>query len=256
MSNEDLIHDEHGPAAPAPHSPQAGEWPTDTTGDTLAEFLTEQFITLGSGENLAAAIFIADSLRSAYPALAAAAPEPKPGFKPVPNPMLAGSKLSNPKDGLGILKVALSCVSWPVLFEVGIGMLEGALKYGRHNYRVVGVRASVYVDATLRHVGAFWEGEDEDPDSAARLSHITKAITSLTVLRDSMIAGNWVDDRPPVTAPRGWMAALNDKVKALLAQYPEPVPPYTQAGMPKYVGPVDFRTAEEESVSEAPSEVG
>jgi hypothetical protein len=33
-------------------------------------------------------------------------------------------------------------VSAPVLAEVGLGMLEGGHKYGRHNYRAIGVRAT------------------------------------------------------------------------------------------------------------------
>lgn len=104
-------------------------------------------------------------------------------------------KPTNPKDAIGITKAPLSTVSAAVLAEVGVAMLEGASKYGRHNYRGVGVRSSVYYDATIRHLFAWWEGEDLDPDSG--LSHITKAITSLVVLRDAMIQSKVEDDRPP-----------------------------------------------------------
>lgn len=133
-------------------------------------------------------------------------------------------KPSNPKDALGIGKVPSSVIPLPVLAEIGVGMLEGALKYGRHNYRVIGVRGSVYYDATRRHLDLWWEGENDDPDSG--LSHITKAITSLIVLRDAMTQESWVDDRPP-PSKLGWMNALNEKVKKLLAKYPNPVPAYT-----------------------------
>jgi hypothetical protein len=120
-------------------------------------------------------------------------------------------KVSNPKDAVGTAKVPASTVSQAVMIELhqylgmpvnpmvqaelGLGMMEGALKYGRHNYRAVGVRASVYFDALFRHWGAWWLGQDIDPDSG--LNHITKAIATLTVLRDSMLQENWVDDRPP-----------------------------------------------------------
>jgi hypothetical protein len=137
-----------------------------------------------------------------------------------------GTKPSNPKDVLGIRKVAISCIPWTVIWELGIAMLEGALKYGRHNYRAVGVRASVYFDAAVnRHLAAWWEGEDTDEES--QINHVTKAIACLTVLRDSMIRGNWVDDRPPRSDP-GMIRRMNDKVAALLSRYPEPVAPYTQ----------------------------
>jgi hypothetical protein len=136
-----------------------------------------------------------------------------------------GKKPSNPKDALGSAKTPLSTVSTPVIAELGVAMLEGALKgYGRHNYRVIGVRAGVYYDAAFRHMAAWWEGEDDDPDSG--LSHITKAIASLVVLRDGMIMGNFFDDRPP-RPPQGWLARLNEKTKAMLARYPNPTPPYT-----------------------------
>lgn len=108
------------------------------------------------------------------------------------------SKLSNPKDVCGVRKAPMSTVSAAVLAEIGVAMLEGSCKYGRHNYRAAGVRASVYYDATMRHLMAWWEGEDIDPDSG--MSHITKAITSLVVLRDAMIQGMVDDDRAPSSA--------------------------------------------------------
>lgn len=130
-------------------------------------------------------------------------------------------KPTNPKDSVGIKKAPLSTISAPVLMEVGVAMLEGARKYGRHNYRDAGVMASVYYDATLRHLMGWWEGEDIDPDSG--LSHITKAIASLTVLRDSMIKGNWVDDRPPVISTT-WMKELNKKAEEVIEKYPDAKP--------------------------------
>jgi hypothetical protein len=140
----------------------------------------------------------------------------------------AATKPSNPKDALGIKKASLSCVPAPVLFEVGIGMQEGACKYGRHNYRAIGVRGSVYYDAAMRHLMSWWEGEDIDPDSG--LNHITKAITSLIVLRDAMIQNKFSDDRPPKS--EDWLNALNAKAEALNEKYPSPVAPYTNHNTP------------------------
>lgn len=135
------------------------------------------------------------------------------------------SKPTNPKDAFGIKKASLSCVSSPVLMELGIAMQEGACKYGRHNYRVIGVRASVYYDATMRHLMSWWEGEDIDPDSD--LSHVTKAIASLVVLRDAMMQVKFNDDRPPKS--KRWLHSLNERAAALFEQYPEPVKPYTES---------------------------
>lgn len=134
------------------------------------------------------------------------------------------SKDTNPKDAIGTKKVPLSCVPAPVLMEVGLGMLEGSCKYGSHNYRVAGVRASVYYDATMRHLMAWWEGEDIDPVSG--LSHITKAIASLVVVRDAMMRSMLTDDRPPKSQD-GWVDELNKKAEEIIAKFPQPVAPYT-----------------------------
>ena len=136
---------------------------------------------------------------------------------PMPTPpMPIAMKPTNPKDAVGVDKVGMSVIPAGVLMEVALGMQEGALKYGRHNYRAVGVRASVYYDATMRHLTDWWEGTDIDPDSG--LSHVTKAIASLMVLRDCMLRENVEDDRPP-RMPKGWLTALNTKAAALRVKY-------------------------------------
>lgn len=138
---------------------------------------------------------------------------------------VTAEKPSNPKDTIGIKKAPLSCVPMPVVAEVGVAMLEGAAKYGRHNYRAVGVRASVYFDATMRHLVAWWEGEDTDPDSG--VSHITKALAGLMVLRDAQRNGLCADDRPPVPAP--FYPELNEKAAAILERHADKSPKhYTQ----------------------------
>lgn len=134
-------------------------------------------------------------------------------------------KDTNPKDAVGTKKVPFSTLPAKVLAEVGLALLEGARKYGRHNYRAVGVRASVYYDASLRHLTQWWEGEDVDPDSG--LSHVTKAIAGLVVLRDSMMMGNWKDDRPPKIQD-GWVQELNKKAAEIIEKYPNALEPYTE----------------------------
>lgn len=128
---------------------------------------------------------------------------------------LEGAKPSNPKDMAGMRKAPMSTVPANVLAEIGVAMLEGASKYGRHNYRAVGVRGSVYYDGTMRHLMDWWEGEDIDPDSG--MSHITKAITSLVVLRDAMIQGKFTDDRPPRSKP--FYPGLNACAAAIVDRY-------------------------------------
>lgn len=136
------------------------------------------------------------------------------------------SKDTNPKDAVGIKKAPISTVSGAVMMELGLAMMEGALKYGRHNYRVSGVRASVYLDALWRHMTAWWDfSQDDDPDSG--LNHITKAIACLMVLRDSMILNNWVDDRPP-PMPIELLKVYNEMAAALIKKYPNPKRAFTK----------------------------
>lgn len=134
------------------------------------------------------------------------------------------SKDTNPKDAIGVRKAGLSCVPMSVVAECGVAMLEGAAKYGRYNYRAVGVRASIYYDAVVgRHLLYWWEGQDIDPESG--LSHITKAIVGLMVLRDSMIQGNWVDDRPPSTRDlAGFQERLNRLAGEILDRHADKSP--------------------------------
>lgn len=125
------------------------------------------------------------------------------------------TKPTNPKERFGIRKVSMSVVPATVLSEVAVGMTEGAVKYTPYNWREAGVRASVYYDATMRHLMRWWEREDIDPDS--KLSHITKAICSLMVLRDGMIQGVMTDDRPDNNLIlREFMEGLDDDTAELL----------------------------------------
>ena len=144
--------------------------------------------------------------------------------------LVADVKDSNPKDAIGIRKVPYSTLPTPVLAECGVAMLEGAIKYGRHNYRVIGVRASVYYDAVVaRHLGSWWEGEDTDEESG--ISHLSKAIAGLMVLRDAQIRGKMVDDRPVGT--KGFIKELNKKVAEMMDRLPEPLPAYVANGQPQ-----------------------
>jgi hypothetical protein len=103
-------------------------------------------------------------------------------------------------------------------------MMEGGRRYGTYNYREAGVRFSVYFDACQRHLHSFKEGEDIDPNS--RIHHLMKAAACLVVLRDSMLLGNWEDDRP-IRSPLD-MDALNAQAAKIIEMYPECEAPFTE----------------------------
>ena len=86
----------------------------------------------------------------------------------------------------------------------------------------------MYYDAAMRHLMAFWEGEDVDKESG--IHHIGKALSCLSVLRDAMFQEKWYDDRPPKVKD-GWVQEMNAKAKEILEKYPHPLPPYTEKGV-------------------------
>jgi hypothetical protein len=105
----------------------------------------------------------------------------------------------NPKEKAGKQKTQYHLVPPRVLKEVAEAMTEGANKYGPYNFRQAGVNMTTYYSSTLRHLNAWMEGEDIDPDSG--LHHGVKAIAGLIVLMDSIMEGNANDDRPIVHPP-------------------------------------------------------
>jgi hypothetical protein len=113
-------------------------------------------------------------------------------------------KETNPKDAEARQdsRVSLSLFPDTAVVAGALAFTEGDAKYGGHNYRVAGVRASVYYDAEERHMKAWRNGEDIDPDSG--LPHLWKALACIAVLIDAQECGKLTDDRPP-PAPVGDM---------------------------------------------------
>ena len=145
------------------------------------------------------------------------------------------TKNTNPKDALGIKKAPLHCIPCGPLYELGLAMMEGGRKYGTHNYRGVGVRASVYYDAIMRHVTQWWEGENIDLDSG--LHPLIKAAASIVVMRDGMLMNNYVDDRP-IKYPNGLnMSKFNKKAGDIIEKYPCCMSPYLEKDEKKFVCP-------------------
>lgn len=103
------------------------------------------------------------------------------------------TKETNPKDAIGSSKLPLHL--WPMSATAFgcIGLANGMLKYGRSNWRHAGVRPSIYVDAAIRHLTDWFEGNEEDPEDGVH--NLSGALACLAILVDAKVSGKMVDDR-------------------------------------------------------------
>jgi hypothetical protein len=127
-------------------------------------------------------------------------------------------KPTNPKDLIGSNKLPLSVVPSSTKAYLALGHSEGHLKYGYNNFRHVGVRARIYIDALYRHIDKWMEGEEEDPETG--VPHLANALTCLSIIVDAKECGKLIDDRPesvPVTGLQNRFAEKLVKLKQMFA---------------------------------------
>lgn len=124
------------------------------------------------------------------------------------------TKPSNPKELIGAKKLSMSLVPWTLMVCAARALLEGALKYGRFNWRIAGVSATTYLDALKRHVAKWENGQNRDPKTLVH--HLDNAIACLCIMRDAEMYGMLTDDRPPCPDPDR-MADLIDSEGNLIA---------------------------------------
>src|SRR5581483_9154980 len=108
--------------------------------------------------------------------------------------MKSKAAAANPKDLRGSRKVSLTKFPAIATLHASHAMMNGAVKYGPYNWRETAVTASIYVDACMRHLHAWFEGEECADDSDVH--HLGHAIACLGILLDAQETGNLIDDRP------------------------------------------------------------
>lgn len=96
------------------------------------------------------------------------------------------AKGPNPKQAFADRKVPVAIGSGALELWDCLGLLEGALKYGRSNWRVAGVRVSTYVDAARRHLLKFTEGEWCAPDT--QIPHLVSVRACVGIILDAWTA--------------------------------------------------------------------
>ncbi len=99
----------------------------------------------------------------------------------------------NPKDALGKSKPCISFIPSIAILMEGVVMALGGRKYGPFNWRETSVQASVYSDAAFRHLAAWNDGEENDPESG--VSHLAHVRANMGILMDAQEHGTMKDDR-------------------------------------------------------------
>lgn len=128
-------------------------------------------------------------------------------------------KNTNPKDLIGSDKLPLHLFPSTAIIYGALALLDGALKYGRSNWRIAGVRASIYYDAAMRHLSKWFEGEDIDTDSG--LPHLAHALACIAILIDAKEAENLKDDRMYPANYKKTIDNMSEHVKRLKEKYKE-----------------------------------
>lgn len=132
-------------------------------------------------------------------------------------------KSSNPKDRIGITKVPLHLIPLPAQIVASLAHLDGAIKYGPYNWRKEKVAATIYIDAALRHIQKWLNGQEMDADNGA-VHNLGHAIACLNILIDAQHYGNLIDDRPPADASPLQLDEMQAVVKKLLERHGKQVP--------------------------------
>jgi hypothetical protein len=116
----------------------------------------------------------------------------------------------NPKDLVGAKKAPLRYVPPALMLAAARAMENGALKYGPFNWRDQPVEVVTYVEAVLRHLFAFLDGQDLAEDSG--LPHIDHAIAGLGIIADARALGTLIDNRYTAGPAADMLRALDQSL--------------------------------------------
>lgn len=98
----------------------------------------------------------------------------------------------NPKDAIGSTKLPLTLWS-PLATAYGsLGLLNGE-RYGLGNFKAANVQMSIYLDAMLRHLLAFAEGQENDPKDGC--PHLSAILANVAIILEARACGTLIDDR-------------------------------------------------------------
>lgn len=148
------------------------------------------------------------------------------------------TKDTNPKDAIGCKKLPMDLVPTTGIEEESLAFLEGALKYGKFNWRISGVSASIYIAAIKRHLAKFENGEDRARDTDVH--HLASIRACCNIILDAALNGMLNDDRPPVSDNSRRIDELTENVTHLQKMFKDHHPhQYTIGDVPGDTGRED-----------------
>lgn len=119
---------------------------------------------------------------------------------------VSGGEGINPKDAIGEVKPSLGLVPPALTINTARVFELGAKKYGAYNWRGNPVKSMVYINAALRHLLSFLDGETTDAESG--VSHLAHVAACCGILLDAEENDVLRDDRPLPGNAAGLIARL------------------------------------------------
>jgi hypothetical protein len=92
-------------------------------------------------------------------------------------------------------KAPLDLLEYQADQQIALALQTGAEKYGKKNFYDSETFMSTYGAAMRRHLGAWLDGEDHDPESG--LHHLAHLGACVHIIFAACVHGNMADDRGP-----------------------------------------------------------
>lgn len=100
----------------------------------------------------------------------------------------------NPKTAVGAAKLPLDLVPPIAMQHLAAAFKDGEAKYNPFNWREQQVSSTVYYAAAMRHLFAWFDGEDFADDSGVH--HLAHAMACMAIVLDAESVGMLNDNRP------------------------------------------------------------
>lgn len=103
------------------------------------------------------------------------------------------TKQPNPKQAFGDRKPPLTQLPLSAQIEATLAFYDGSLKYGFRNWRDDPVEAKTYIEAAMRHLRLWEEGEERTRDT--NVANLGAVIACAAILIDAQTHGTLIDNR-------------------------------------------------------------